>query len=371
MDFRFSEEQEALRASVRDALSGWLPRERLFAAIDDGATLPPGRWEEMAALGWTGLLVPEEHGGAGCGLVDMTVVCEEMGRLPLPGPFLSSAVMAVLAAKALGATDLLRGLADGTTLGTVALDEAGTHGDPIAAVATRASADGDGYVLDGLKPVVLDGARADVVIVVARDDDGVAGFLVEDAPAEVVPGLDPTREVARVVLASTPARRLGPAGDQTALWRRFVDDAGIMLCAELVGACDAAFDAAGEYAKTRVQFGRPIGSFQAIKHIAAEMLQSLTLARVGAHYAAWCSDTEAPDREQAAAMAKSWVAEAAVHVTGDAIQVHGGVGFTWEAGAHLWYKRAKANDLMLGRQGWHRTRVADLVLGPAELTASA
>ena len=364
MDFRFSEEQEALRASVRDALSGWLPREQLFAAIDDGASLPAGRWQEMADLGWTGLLVPEEHGGAGCGLVDMTVVCEEMGRLPLPGPFFSSAVLAVLAARALGATDLLPSLADGTKIGTVAVDEAGTHGDPLAAIATHATATGDGYVLDGAKPTVLDGARADFVIVVARDDTGLAGFLIEGGTGEVVPGLDPTRELARLALNATPAKRLGPAGDQTELWRRFIDDAGILLCAELVGACDGAFEAAGEYAKVRVQFGRPIGTFQAIKHIAAEMLQSLTLARVGAHYAAWCSDTEAPDREQAAAMAKSWVAEAAIHVTGDTIQIHGGVGFTWEAGAHLWFKRAKANDLMLGRQGWNRSRVADLILGP-------
>ena len=119
-----------------------------------------------------------------------------------------------------------------------------------------------------------------------------------------------------------------------------------------------------EYAKARVQFGRPIGSFQAIKHIAADMLRDLTLARVGTHYAAWASDVDADDRELAAAMAKSWVAEAAVHVTSDAIQIHGGVGFTWDCDAHFFYKRAKVNDLLLGRQGWQRSRVAELVLGP-------
>jgi alkylation response protein AidB-like acyl-CoA dehydrogenase len=143
-----------------------------------------------------------------------------------------------------------------------------------------------------------------------------------------------------------------------------------MLCAELVGTCDAAFALAADYAKARVQFGRPIGTFQAVKHIAADMLQALTLARVGTHYAAWTADVDAPDRETAAAMAKAWVGEAAIHVTGDTIQIHGGVGFTWECDAHLYYKRAKGNDLILGRQGWQRARVADLILGPPpELSA--
>jgi alkylation response protein AidB-like acyl-CoA dehydrogenase len=170
--------------------------------------------------------------------------------------------------------------------------------------------------------------------------------------------------MARLELVSTPARRVGPDGDQTELLRRVLDDAAVMLCAELVGACDAAFALAADYSKVRVQFGRPIGTFQSIKHIAAEMLQALTLARVGTHKAAWASDVDAPDREVCAAMAKAWVGEAAVHVTGDTIQIHGGVGFTWDCDAHLYYKRAKANDLLLGRQGWQRRRVADLILGP-------
>jgi alkylation response protein AidB-like acyl-CoA dehydrogenase len=246
----------------------------------------------------------------------------------------------------------------------VAIDELGAAGDVLAGVRTTAVASASGWTLDGVKPAVPDAATADWVIVVARDSDGLAAYLVEDVGAESVPGMDPTRSLARIELAGTSARRLGPEGDQTELLRRVIDDAAVMLSAELVGAAEAAFDLAAEYSKSRVQFGRPIGTFQAVKHMAAEMLQDLTLARVGTHYAAWASDTDAPDREVAAAMAKSWVAEAAIAVTGTSIQVHGAVGFTWECPAHLYYKRAKATDLMLGRQGYHRSRVADLLLGP-------
>jgi alkylation response protein AidB-like acyl-CoA dehydrogenase len=364
VDFDFDADQTALRDAVRTTLSRAIPREQLRAVIDGHDVIPDDLWRQFAELGWTALLVPEEHGGLGLGLVDMCVVMEEMGKLPLPGPFYSSAVLATLAATRLGLTDLLPALASGEARGTVAIEEMGTTNDPLADVATRASQSDDGWHLDGLKPTVLDGEGVDWVLVIARDDTGVAAYLVDNPNATTVPSLDPTRRLARLELVSTPARRVGPPGDQTELLRRVLDDAAVMLCAELVGACDAAFALAAEYAKVRVQFGRPIGTFQAVKHIAADMLQALTLARVGTHKAAWASDADAPDREVTAAMAKAWVGEAAVHVTADTIQIHGGVGFTWECDAHLYYKRAKANDLLLGRQGWQRRRVADLILGP-------
>jgi alkylation response protein AidB-like acyl-CoA dehydrogenase len=309
------------------------------------------------------LLIPEEHGGLGLGLVDMTVVCEEMGRVPLPGPYFSSAVFATVAALRLGADDLLADLASGAKRGTVAVEEIGAAGDPLADIKTQATKAGDGWTLDGLKPTVVDGATADWVIVIAQDSDGLAAFLVEGVDAEAVPGLDPTRELGRLQLSGTPARRLGPAGDQSAVLRRILDDASVMLCAELVGASEATFELAAEYSKARVQFGRPIGTFQAVKHMAAEMLQELTLARVITHYAAWCSDVDEDGRELAASMAKSFVPEAAIMVTSTSIQIHGAVGFTWECPAHFYYKRAKATDLVLGKQGWQRHRVADLILG--------
>jgi len=167
------------------------------------------------------------------------------------------------------------------------------------------------------------------------------------------------------VLDEQPVERIGGTGDHTGRWRRVVDDAGVMLAAELIGASEAALDLGVEYAKVRVQFDRPIATFQAIRHKAVDMLHRLELARVGTHYAAWASDVGHPQREQAAAMAKGYAAEAAVFVTAEDIQIHGGVGFTWDCDAHWYYKRAKQNDILLGYQGWQRQRLADLVLEPA------
>jgi alkylation response protein AidB-like acyl-CoA dehydrogenase len=368
VDFDFSQEQKALREAVRDTLAAEAPPTYIRAMLDDERGFTDGFWRTIADLGWTGLLIPEEAGGLGLGMVDLVVLQEEMGKLPLPGPFFSSSVLATLAARRLGADELLPGLADGTVRGAVAIEEISSR-DPLDGITTTAAPAGDGtWLLQGLKPVVLDGHTADWVIVAARHDTGLGGFLVESPVAEAVPTFDPTRKAARLVLDGTPARMLG-AADATGALRRVLDDAAVALAAELVGCCERANELANEYAKVRHQFGRPIGSFQAIRHKAAEMLQRTELARVGAHYAAWTSETDAPDRERAAAMAKGYAAEAAIAVTGDSIQIHGGVGFTWDADVHLFYKRAKGDDLLFGQQGWQRQRVADLVVGPAGATA--
>jgi alkylation response protein AidB-like acyl-CoA dehydrogenase len=364
MDFTFSDDQEALRSAVRSFLAEHAPSSYVAAMADDQRGFTDEVWASTADLGWPGLLVPEAQGGLGIGLVDMTVVMEEMGRIPLPGPFFSSAVLATLAARRLGADDLLGDLASGARRGTVALEEQG-HDSPVERVRTRARRRGGTWVLTGHKPLVLDGHTADWVIVVARTEEGLGSFLLDSADAEPVPTLDPTRKAARLVLEERPARRIGELRDHTGLWRRVVDDAGVMLAAELVGASEAALDLGVEYAKVRVQFDRPLASFQAIRHKAVDMLQRLELARVGTHFAAWASDVDDPDRERAAAMAKGYAAEAAVFVTSEDIQIHGGVGFTWACDAHWYYKRAKQNDVMLGYQGWQRRRLADLVLEPA------
>jgi alkylation response protein AidB-like acyl-CoA dehydrogenase len=365
MDFTFSSEQEALRAAVRDFVEREGGRDLVRAAVDDDARLPEAVWQQMAALGWAGLLIPAEHGGLGLGLVDLVVVQEELGRAAFPGRYLSSAVQATIAARRLGADDLLADLAAGRSTGTVAVEELGGV-DPLAGIRTAAH---DGR-LDGLKPTVLDGDTADWALVVARDGNGGNGgnggglgtYLVERPTAEHVPGLDVTRRLARLELADRPARRIGPPGDQTELLQRVVDDIAVALCAETVGACEAALHLAIEYSKVRVQFDRPIGSFQAIRHKIVDMLHNLELARVGTHYAAWASDTDDPDRAAAAAMAKGFVGEAAVMVTAESIQVHGGVGFTWDVDCHLHYRRVKQNDALFGRSAWHRQRLADLVL---------
>ena len=364
MDFTFSDDQDLLRESVRSFLGREAPGSYLAAMAEDDAGATPELWAHLAELGWPGLLVPEANGGLGLGLVDMTVVLEEMGRLPLPGPFFSSAVLATLAARSLGAPDQLAQLASGELRGTVALEEAG-HGDPVDRVRARARRRGASWRVTGEKPLVLDGHTADWVIVAARTEEGLGSFLLEGPAGEPVPTLDPTRKAARVVLDDAVVTPVGPIGDHTAIWRRIVDDASVMLCAELVGCCDAALALAVEYANTRVQFDRPIARFQAIRHKAVDMLHRVELARVGTHYAAWTSDVDDDGRVRAAAMAKGYAGEAAVFVTGEDIQIHGGVGFTWDCNAHYYFKRAKQNDVMLGHQGWQRRRLADLVLDPA------
>jgi alkylation response protein AidB-like acyl-CoA dehydrogenase len=210
--------------------------------------------------------------------------------------------------------------------------------------------------------VVIDGHTADWVLVVARTEKGLGTFLVEGASAAPLPTLDPTRKIAALALTDTPAELVGPQGDHTTLWRRVVDDGCVALCAELIGSSESANEIAVEYAKQRVQFGRPIATFQVIKHKAVDMLHKLELARVGTHYAAWASDAEQPMRSEAAAMAKAYVGEAANFIAGECIQIHGGVGFTWENDGHVYYRKAKQNDLLFGYNGIHRERVASFVL---------
>jgi len=289
-------------------------------------------------------------------------VLEEMGRLPLPGPYLSTAVLAASSARRLGLVELLPALADGTERGTVAIDEDG-HGDVVDRIRTRASRKSGRWRLSGAKSVVLDGAGASWVLVPARTQEGIGTFLLRSPAVTAYPSLDVTRSLARLDLHDEPAERVGPDGDHTALWRRVADDANVGLCAELVGAMEQAHHLAVEYAKVRVQFGRPIATFQVIKHKAVDMMHRLELSRVGTHYAAWASDAEEPVRAEAVAMAKGYVPEAAVFVASECIQIHGGVGFTWDCDAHLFYRRAKQNDLLLGYQGWARQRLADEVLG--------
>jgi alkylation response protein AidB-like acyl-CoA dehydrogenase len=349
VDFTFSAEQDALRASVRSFLADKSPSSYVQAMLEGDRGFTDDVWSGLDALGVVDLL---QSGGE---LIDMVVVQEEMGRVPFPGPFFSAAVLAPLAARHLG-IDAPPGR------GTVALEEFG-HGDPVDRVRTRARRRAARWLLSGDKPVVLDGHTADWVLIVARTDAGLGTFLLDGPIGDPVPTLDPSRKASRASFAETATEAVGPSGDQTALWRRIADDAAVMLCAELVGSSEQALHLASEYAKVRVQFGRPIATFQAIKHKAAEMLHQLELARVGTHHAAWASDSDDPSREAAAAMAKAFAAEAAIFITGEAIQIHGGVGFTWACDAHLHYRRAKAVDLMLGYQGYQRQRVADLVLG--------
>jgi alkylation response protein AidB-like acyl-CoA dehydrogenase len=364
VEFTFSEEQEDLRRTVRDFLASESPSGYWRTMMEDERGFTDAVWRKLAELGFSGLLVPEAQGGLGLGLVDAVVVMEEMGRVPFPGPFFSSAVLATLAARALHLDDRLASLARGATRGTVALEETG-HGDVVDRIRTRASRKSGRWRVSGTKSIVVDGHTADWALVVARTQSGLGTFLVEPPEATAIPTWDGTRKIARMVLDGTPAVPVGPEGDHTAIWRRVVDDASVALCAELIGACERAHDLAVEYAKSRVQFGRPIATFQVIKHKAVDMLHKLELARVGTHYAAWASDADEPVRAEAAAMAKAFVPEAANFITAECIQIHGGVGFTWDADCHVFYRKAKQSDLLLGYNGIHRMRVADLYIDRA------
>src|SRR3954468_8155465 len=361
MDFTFSADQDALRDAVRAFLQTEAPKEyvRRMAEHDD-AGIPPEMWRKIVELGWTGLLVPEAQGGLGLGLIDAVVVQEEMGRAVFPGPYISSAIAATLAARALGLDELLEVLAAGAQRGTVAIDEAG-HGDPLGRIRVRAGGRGSRYRLDGVKPMVLDAMTADWVLVPARTRDGLQTFLVEQPAqyAQAAPALDITRKFARLEFDSTRAKLVGPPGDHAAHWRRVADDVAVLLAAEMIGVSEAANALALDYAQAREVFGRPLSKFQVTRHKAVDMLREIEIARVAVHYAAWASEVDAADRETSAGMAKAQAASAANYVTAECIQIHGGVGYTWENDAHVFLRRAKVDDLLMGAQGWQRERVAD------------
>ncbi len=361
MEFTFSPEQEALRATVRDVLARESPLSLVRERADRDDRTPSPAWSRIVELGWSSALVPAAHGGLGLGTVETVVVMEEIGRALYDGPFLSSAVLATRAAELFGAPELLAALVNGTERGAVALEEAG-HADPVErvrAIARPTGSDG-AYTLHGTKPLVIDGDTADWIVVAARHGDGTLGaFLVRNAHAAPATALDITRRFATLELDGTPAAAIGPDGDHTDLWRRIADDGAVALAAEMLGTAEAANALALDYAQAREVFGKPLSKFQVTRHKAVDLLREIELARVAVHYAAWACDAGAPERADAVAMAKSYAAEAANHVTAECIQVHGGVGYTWDCDAHLYLRRAKVDDLMFGNQGWQRERLAD------------
>jgi len=361
-----SEEQEELQATVRRFLADRSPLSRVRQVMETPDGRDEALWERMAGdLGLQGLTVPDAYGGAGLGQVELSVVMEELGAALTPSPFLASAV---LAASALLATDddearrdLLPGIAAGTTIGTLAVAEDGAGWD-VGGVSTRATLEDGRWILDGVKTLVPDGAQAGLILVAARAGDEPGLFAVEgDAPGlhrTGLAGLDPTRRLARLELARVPARRLVCEDAQGTL-RQTLDLAAVALAAEQLGGLQRCLDMSVEYARSRYQFGRAIGSFQAIKHLCADMHVAMELARSAVRYAAWVAD-EAPDElPVAAALARAACSEAFFRVAADTIQVHGGIGFTWEHDAHLYYRRAKSSALLLGSARDERARLAD------------
>lgn len=353
-------EHDELRASVRRFLTDKSPGEavRHWMASEDG--FDPAVWRVTAEqLGLTGLAVPEEYGGAGGGPAELGVVLEETGRVLLPSPFFATVALAGQALTEAGpvAARWLSGIADGSLTATLAVAEEAGSWRPDDVIATVA-----GGKLSGTKMFVIDGDSAALLLVIARDEAGLGVFVVEGATSQVtrtrLDTLDPTRRLGRIDFDGAPSVRVGPPGE--AYVRRVLDLAVVALAAEQVGGAQACLDAAVEYAKVRVQFGRPIGTFQAIKHKCAEMLLRVESARSAVRHAAAVAAEEPGELPVAAALAAAYCAETYTHAAKENIQIHGGLGCTWEHDAHLHLRRAKSSEHLFGSPAAHRAQLAAL-----------
>jgi alkylation response protein AidB-like acyl-CoA dehydrogenase len=367
MNYLYTDEQLELRATVRDFLADKSAEQAVRRLMATEAGYDPAVWRQMSdQLGLPGLAVPEEYEGAGFGYLELGIVLEEMGRALLSAPYLSSVALATEAllrcADEAARKDLLPGLATGQTIGTLALLEQPGRWDE-AGVQTQAHRSAAGWALDGAKRHVPDGHVADLILVGARTRAGVGLFAVDGAAPGLtripVPTLDQTRKQAHLKFARTPARLIGDEADGWRVLRRVLDTAAILLAAEQAGGASRVVEMAAEHARIRVQFGRPIGSFQAIKHICADMLTEAEAARSAAYYGLWALAGDAEEVPLAASLAKVYCSAAYSKIAGDAIQVHGGMGFTWEHPAHLYFKRAKACEAMFGTPGYHRDLLAE------------
>ena len=372
MDFGFSEEQELLRSQARDFLDRQCPSAVVRSLMASERGWDDGMYRRMAELGWTAIPFPEEYGGLGLGMVDMTVVLEEMGRHVTPAPLQSAVGLAGMALLQGGSdaqkAQYLPGLCDGSAVGTVALVEASGRWDA-QGVQLPAQRSGDAYLLRGEKLYVPDAHAADWMIVAVRtgggDGSGVSLLLVDIAAPGVsvraLKTMDQTRRLCAVSFDDVEVgadRLVGTEGGGWPVLRRGLDRALVAISAELCGTAQRAMEMSVEYAKTRTQFGRPIGSYQGVSHRCADMLVLVESAKSLTYYAAWAVDNDVPEAPLAAAMAKAYASDAARDVTASAIQVHGGIGFTWEHDIHLYFKRAKWGETTLGDAVFHRERVA-------------
>jgi alkylation response protein AidB-like acyl-CoA dehydrogenase len=363
-----SAEQEELRASVRRFLADRAPLSRVRALMDGGET-DWAVWEQAGSqLGLQGLAIPEGYGGAGFSFAEQAVVLEEFGAALYGGPYLASAVLAATALLASPDEGARRGLlpdiASGQTVATLAFTEDGGSWDP-AAIRLSAIKDGAAWRLDGHKSFVLDGATAGLILVAAATDAGLSLFAVTADAAGLsraaLPALDQTRQLARLEFAGVTGRLIGSPGDGAAALDRALDVAAIALAAEQLGGAQRALDMAVEYAKIRRQFDRPIGSFQAIKHRCADLLLEVESLRSAVGYAAAAVAEDSAEIPVLASLVKAYGSETYFHVAAENIQIHGGIGFTWEHDAHLYFKRAKASELFLGDGAYHRERLANRI----------
>jgi alkylation response protein AidB-like acyl-CoA dehydrogenase len=368
MYFDLTDEQQAIKATARDFLAARYKSARIreLAASPDG--FDPSDWTAMAELGWTGLAVPEEWGGQGLGIVDLAVLFEEMGYALAPSPLFSNTI-AGLALAFCGSDDqrerFLRPLATGETRGVPALWDAGSPATP-GAFTMEAKPAGDGIVLDGEKILVADAASADFFLVATAD--GRRHIVAGDADGVTITpetGLDLTRRLSTVhfenVAVAASDSMPGEESDYYPVFFRLC----VALAAESTGVAQRTMEMAVGYAKDRQQFGRPIGAYQAVSHRCAQMLLETENARSAVYGAAWAADAEPESLPLAASIAKAYASDAGWRVPDASIQVHGGIGFTWEHDLHFFLKRGRANAALFGDPKWHRERVADAILAKA------
>jgi len=380
MDIKLSEDQTEIARQARRFCENETPMDYVRTMFSEERGFTDEIWSKMAEMGWTAMRVPEAHGGLGMELMDMAVILEEMGRAVVPGPFFSTVLLAAEVIMEAGSDSqkerYLPGIAGGETRGTLALCEPDSGADP-EYIQMEARPDGEGFVLNGTKIAVSDAHVADVLVLVARTkagndpEDGLTLFAVnpraEGVSVSPLPTMDGTRKLFAVEFKGLRVGQDGMLGERHRGWkplRRALQRAQVGLCAECVGGAQKAMEIATEYAKIRIQFDQPIGSFQSIKHRCAQMYVEVESARSLLYWAAWAQD-HGDDKEAAlaASVAKAYCSEVNRNVTSSALQVLGGTGFSWEHDIHLYLKRAKGNEVALGDPIYHRERVMRILEG--------
>ena len=377
MDIGFTEEQELLRDSTRRFLESECTTQFVRQRMAEPAAVTDEFWRKLAEQGWLGIVYPEEDGGSGLGLVDLVVLMEEMGRAVMPGPFLSTVLLGGAAIAEAGSPaqrrEWLPRIAEGKAKAALAWTEPGLRWDA-AAVSLVARESAGAYALSGTKLFVEDAHLADILVVAARTrdgstmEDGVSLFLVpRDAPelyVSVLPTIDETRKLCEVRLDNVAVPAGGLLGEPHRGWTplsRVIARATVALSAEMCGGAQQVLDMTVAYAKIRIAFGKPIGSYQGVKHQAADMLVALENAKSLTYYAAWAVDQGLDEAPLAVSMAKAAASDMYRKVAGTGIQLHGGIGMTWEHDLQLYFKRAKASEVAFGDASWHRERVARLL----------
>jgi len=376
MNFGFNEEQELLRNTARKFFENECPSDTVRKLMETPEGMSAELWKKLAEQGWLGLIFPEPYDGMALGLVDLVVLMEEMGRAVAPGPYFSTVLLGGLAILEAGSDaqkkEWLPKIAAGDKRVALAWMEPSAQLGP-AGVTLTAAEKGGTYTLSGTKLFVHDAHTADALVVAARTrpgagPEGVSLFLLpkgtKGLAVTLLPTMDQTRKLCEVACSDVTVGAdalLGAAGAGWTPLSRVLDRATVALCAEMCGGAQKVLDMTVEYAKIRQAFGRPIGSYQGVKHRAADMLVDVENSKSITYYAAWALDENSPEAPLAVSMAKAYVSDAFRRVAAAGIQLHGGIGFTWEHDLHLYFKRAKGSEFTFGDATYHRERVAQFV----------